>query len=95
MIGEVVDREVHKAGYDTADTAPSLGIVSNGSILMNHTSEGICDKSCYAIKIGSTVTFMAGIYQVRNVGNNWVFLAKVIPIPEVADLQGILRVCNN
>jgi sulfate anion transporter 2 len=64
MIGEVVDREVHKAGYDTADTAPSLGIVSNGSILMNHTSEGICDKSCYAIKIGSTVTFMAGIYQV-------------------------------
>nr|APD32944.1 Slc26a2 [Castor fiber] len=64
MIGEVVDREVHKAGYDTADIAPSLGIVSNGSILMNHTSDGICDKSCYAIKIGSTVTFMAGIYQV-------------------------------
>nr|XP_004664825.2 sulfate transporter [Jaculus jaculus] len=64
MIGEVVDRELHKAGYDTADISPSLGIVSNGSTLVNHTLDRICDKSCYAIKIGSTVTFMAGIYQV-------------------------------
>ncbi|KFO32002.1 sulfate transporter [Fukomys damarensis] len=63
MIGEVVDRELHKAGYNTAHISP-LGMVSNGSSLVNHTLEKICDRSCYAIKIGSTVTFMAGVYQV-------------------------------
>ncbi|CAD7675365.1 unnamed protein product [Nyctereutes procyonoides] len=65
MIGEVVDRELHKAGYDTADNAPSdLGLVLNGSTLLNQTSDWICDRSCYAIAVGSTVTFMAGVYQV-------------------------------
>lgn len=64
MIGEVVDRELHKAGYDTAHSAPSLGLVSNGSTSLNQTSDWICDKSCYAIAVGSTVTFMAGVYQV-------------------------------
>ncbi|KAL2779215.1 sulfate transporter, partial [Daubentonia madagascariensis] len=64
MIGEVVDREVHKAGYDNAPIAPSLGVVSNGSTLLNQTSDLICGKSCYAIIVGSTVTFMAGVYQV-------------------------------
>lgn len=60
MIGEVVDRELHKA----ADILPSLGMLSNGSMLVNYTLDSICNKSCYAIKIGSTVTFMAGVYQV-------------------------------
>nr|XP_025864565.1 sulfate transporter [Vulpes vulpes]XP_025864568.1 sulfate transporter [Vulpes vulpes]XP_025864572.1 sulfate transporter [Vulpes vulpes] len=65
MIGEVVDRELQKAGYDTADNAPSdLGLVLNGSTLLNQTSDWICDRSCYAIAVGSTVTFMAGVYQV-------------------------------
>ncbi|XP_008564130.1 PREDICTED: sulfate transporter [Galeopterus variegatus] len=64
MIGEVVDRELHKAGYDTAHIAPALGKVSNGSTLLNQTTDRICDKSCYAIMVGSTVTFMAGVYQV-------------------------------
>ncbi|XP_012597013.1 sulfate transporter [Microcebus murinus] len=64
MIGEVVDREVHKAGYDTALIAPPLGVFSNGSTLLNQTSDTLCDKSCYAIRVGSTVTFMAGVYQV-------------------------------
>ncbi|XP_021552701.1 sulfate transporter [Neomonachus schauinslandi] len=65
MIGEVVDRELHKAGYDTAENAPStLGMVSNGSTLLNQTSDWVCDRSCYAITVGSTVTFMAGVYQV-------------------------------
>lgn len=64
MIGEVVDRELHKAGYDTAHIAPSLSVFSNGSALLNKTSGSICDRSCYAIKVGSTVTFMAGVYQV-------------------------------
>ncbi|XP_037657761.1 sulfate transporter isoform X4 [Choloepus didactylus] len=63
MIGEVVDRELHKAGYETVHIA-SVGMDSNGSVLLNQTLDGICDKSCYAIRVGSTVTFMAGIYQV-------------------------------
>ncbi|XP_069892482.1 sulfate transporter [Dipodomys merriami] len=64
MIGEVVDRELHKAGYPTAGIAPSFGVISNASALINNMSERICDKSCYAIKVGSTVTFLAGVYQV-------------------------------
>lgn len=64
MIGEVVDRELHKAGYDPAYVPPSSGMVSNGSTLLNQTSHRLCDKSCYAITVGSTVTFMAGVYQV-------------------------------
>ncbi|XP_003782094.1 sulfate transporter [Otolemur garnettii] len=63
MIGEVVDRELHKAGYDTAHVA-ALGVVSNGTTSLNQTSVMICDKSCYAIMVGSTVTFVAGVYQV-------------------------------
>ncbi|XP_042548018.1 sulfate transporter [Dipodomys spectabilis] len=63
MIGEVVDRELHKAGYPTAGIAPSFGVISNASTLIN-MSDRICDKSCYAIKVGSTVSFLAGVYQV-------------------------------
>lgn len=76
MIGEVVDRELSKAGYDTAHTAPSLGMVSNGSTPLNQTSDRICDRSCYAITVGSTVTFMAGVYQVRNSGMSSCFWQK-------------------
>ncbi|KAM5298896.1 sulfate transporter [Ctenodactylus gundi] len=64
MIGEVVDRELHKADYDTDQIVPSFGMASNGSLLANYTSDRICNRSCYAIKVGSTVTFMAGVYQV-------------------------------
>ncbi|XP_032193234.1 sulfate transporter [Mustela erminea] len=65
MIGEVVDRELLKAGYDTAEGMPShFGMVSNGSELLNQTLDWMCDRSCYAIAIGSTVTFLAGVYQV-------------------------------
>ncbi|XP_028383587.1 sulfate transporter [Phyllostomus discolor] len=64
MIGEVVDRELSKAGYDTAHSALSLGAVSNGSASLAPMSDSICDRSCYAIRVGSTVTFMAGVYQV-------------------------------
>lgn len=76
MIGEVVDRELNKAGYDTAHTAPSLGMVSSESTLLNQTSDRICDRSCYAIAVGSTVTFMAGVYQVRKNGISGCFWQK-------------------
>lgn len=60
MIGEVVDRELHRAGYDAAP----IGAASNTSALFNQTSARLCDRSCYAIRVGTTVTFMAGVYQV-------------------------------
>ena len=62
MIGEVVDRELYIAGYDTVHAA------SNESSLVNQMSNKTCDRSCYAITVGSTVTFVAGVYQVRNDG---------------------------
>lgn len=66
MIGEVVDRELHKACPDIAATSSSFAVTSNGCVPVNHTLDGLCTKSCYAIKIGTTVTFIAGVYQVRN-----------------------------
>ena len=82
MIGEVVDRELYVAGYDTAHAA------SNESSLVNQMSDKTCDRSCYAIVVGSTVTFVAGVYQVRNDGIRD-FLAKEITIREVSVLSGI------
>ncbi|KAG8504510.1 Sulfate transporter [Galemys pyrenaicus] len=64
MIGEVVERELHKAGYDSAHVPSSIAVASNASTLLNQTSARECDRSCYAIRVGSTVTFMAGVYQV-------------------------------
>ncbi|XP_057644733.1 sulfate transporter [Chionomys nivalis] len=64
MIGEVVDRELHKVCPDIAATSSSFAVTSNGCVSVNHTLDGLCTKSCYAIKIGTTVTFIAGVYQV-------------------------------
>ncbi|XP_074147857.1 sulfate transporter [Sminthopsis crassicaudata] len=68
MIGEVVDREIHKAGYGVEHTAkPGIFNHINESVIIppvNQTSGQICDKSCYAITVGTTVTFIAGIYQI-------------------------------
>ncbi|KAM5301330.1 sulfate transporter isoform 2-T5 [Glossophaga mutica] len=80
MIGEVVDRELNKAGYDTAHSAPSLGMVSNGSTSLDPVSDSICDRSCYAITVGSTVTFMAGVYQ-----------KSVLGVITIVNLRGALR----
>ncbi|XP_074068754.1 sulfate transporter [Macrotis lagotis] len=68
MIGEVVDREVHKAGYVMEHTVKA-GLFNhiNKSVTIpavNQTSGKICDRSCYAITVGTTVTFIAGVYQV-------------------------------
>lgn len=65
MIGEVVDRELFKVGYDIVYIVFFLGMVLNGSTLLNQTLDRICDRSCYVIKVGSIVIFLVGIYQVR------------------------------
>lgn len=64
LVGQVVDRELAVAGYlsDSEDgvnaSAALLGTQGNSSL------GPACDKSCYAIVVGSTVTFTAGVFQV-------------------------------
>ncbi|XP_035017777.1 sulfate transporter [Hippoglossus stenolepis] len=65
LVGQVVDRELALAGY----LPEGSGIGSNGSVLLlagqGNGSVGLeCDRSCYAITVGATLTFTAGIYQV-------------------------------
>ncbi|XP_070595543.1 sulfate transporter [Erythrolamprus reginae] len=72
MVGEVVDRELQIAGYDSVSRASSnynldmndLINVTTVSWTANQTSQKVCDNSCYAITVGATLTFIAGIYQV-------------------------------
>ncbi|XP_054832822.1 sulfate transporter [Eublepharis macularius] len=71
MVGEVVDRELQRAGFDLESGAPSSYhsemsvLVANSTLgLVNQTSQALCDRSCYAITVGATVTFIAGVYQV-------------------------------
>ncbi|XP_062976644.1 sulfate transporter-like [Elgaria multicarinata webbii] len=74
MVGEVVNREVQRAGYDSEPSTSSsyhsdMHIYLNnnstlGALTVNQTSQMLCDRSCYAINVGATVTFIAGIYQV-------------------------------
>nr|XP_056718945.1 sulfate transporter [Euleptes europaea] len=71
MIGEVVDRELHRAGFDLKPNVSSsyhsdvVIYVANSTLgAMNQTSQALCDRSCHAIVVGATVTFIAGVYQV-------------------------------
>lgn len=56
LVGQVVDRELALAGY-LSDQSGNLTIPENSTIPQ-------CDRSCYAIIVGATVTFTAGVYQV-------------------------------
>ncbi|KAG7329334.1 hypothetical protein KOW79_007508 [Hemibagrus wyckioides] len=56
LVGQVVDRELALAGY-LGDQSGNFTIPENSTIPQ-------CDRSCYAIVIGATVTFTAGVYQV-------------------------------
>lgn len=67
LVGQVVDRELALAGYLTERSSVS----SNDSAALlaalgNNTSDVDCDRSCYAITVGATVTFTAGVYQVSD-----------------------------
>ncbi|KGL76155.1 Sulfate transporter, partial [Tinamus guttatus] len=67
MVGQVVDREVQRAGYDLEPAALRVhaDAVNTTVSLVNQTSHHpFCDKSCYAITVGATMTFIAGVYQV-------------------------------
>ncbi|XP_063301291.1 sulfate transporter-like [Pelobates fuscus] len=57
MVGESVNRQLVAAGYSTDGTTTTSGnsTVTNGTI---------CGKSCYAITVATSLTFIAGVYQI-------------------------------
>ncbi|KAM8957507.1 LOW QUALITY PROTEIN: sulfate anion transporter 1 [Lycaon pictus] len=67
MVGQVVDRELLLAGFGPAQDAP--GPAANGSAANASTSAaGLgppdCGQDCYAIRVATALTLVAGIYQV-------------------------------
>uniref|UniRef100_A0A8C6UUJ6 Solute carrier family 26 member 2 n=1 Tax=Neogobius melanostomus TaxID=47308 RepID=A0A8C6UUJ6_9GOBI len=67
LVGQVVDRELALAGYPPESSSSSSSLNISGELLAglsNASAGGGCDRSCYAITVGATVTFMAGVYQV-------------------------------
>ena len=66
LVGQVVDRELAQAGYLTDN---GIGSNQSGILLAGQGNDTVgvdCDRSCYAITVGATVTFTAGVYQVRS-----------------------------
>lgn len=59
LVGQVVDRELALAGYLT-----EAGGNGSAALLASPGNYTDCDRSCYAIAVGATVTFTAGVYQV-------------------------------
>ncbi len=69
LVGQVVDRELALAGYLTEGS--SISSNSSAVLLAGQVNDSVgveCDKSCYAITVGATVTFTAGVYQVSEQG---------------------------
>ncbi|XP_029918692.1 sulfate transporter [Myripristis murdjan] len=62
LVGQVVDRELAEAGYLTEGSGNDSAVLLAGQGNSSFASE--CDRSCYAIMVGATVTFTAGVYQV-------------------------------
>ncbi|XP_007953961.1 sulfate anion transporter 1 [Orycteropus afer afer] len=65
MVGQVVDRELQLAGFDPAQDGLRPG--ANGSAL--NTSASVlglqdCGRDCYAIRVATALTLVAGLYQV-------------------------------
>lgn len=67
MVGQVVDRELQLAGFDPSQD--SLGPGNNDSTLNSSATTltaGLqdCGRDCYAIRVATALTLMAGLYQV-------------------------------
>ncbi|NXM81340.1 S26A2 protein, partial [Oenanthe oenanthe] len=61
MVGQVVDREVERAGFELQ---PGLSALPGDSNSTSNGTEPLCDKSCYAMAVAATMTFISGVYQV-------------------------------
>ncbi|XP_070818713.1 sulfate transporter [Chaetodon trifascialis] len=65
LVGQVVDRELALAGYLTESSGSSSNYSADLLAGQGNDSVGVeCDRSCYAITVGATLTFTAGVYQV-------------------------------
>ncbi|XP_069506257.1 sulfate transporter-like [Ambystoma mexicanum] len=73
MIGEVVSKQLTAAGYSTG-VSPGAGSLTNSSLLVNDTV--FCDKSCYAITVATSLTFLVGVYQITF----WIFKLDFISV---------------
>lgn len=61
MIGQSVNRHLQLAGY--SDDSAGLSLVGNSTSFNNRT--GACDRSCYAITVALSLSFLVGLYQVQ------------------------------
>lgn len=69
MVGQVVDRELLLAGFDPAQDGPGPGDNSstlNASVATLALGLQDCGRDCYAIRVATALTLVAGIYQVRS-----------------------------
>ncbi|XP_018408545.1 PREDICTED: sulfate transporter-like [Nanorana parkeri] len=57
MVGETVNKQLKAAGYITDGTTAAVV----NSTLVNGT---LCGKSCYAITVATSLTFIVGVYQI-------------------------------
>ncbi|XP_074913053.1 sulfate transporter-like isoform X3 [Buteo buteo] len=60
MIGQSVNRHLQLAGYSGDSSGSSL--VGNSTSFGNGT--GACDRSCYAITVALSLSFLVGLYQI-------------------------------
>ncbi|XP_072729695.1 sulfate transporter-like isoform X2 [Ciconia boyciana] len=60
MIGQSVNRHLQLAGYSNDNAGSSL--VGNSTSSSNETAA--CDRSCYAITVALSLSFLVGLYQV-------------------------------
>ncbi|KYO20148.1 sulfate transporter [Alligator mississippiensis] len=60
MIGQSVNRQLRLAGYGEDDAGFALQM--NSTFSSNGTAT--CEKSCYAIKVGISLSFLVGLYQI-------------------------------
>lgn len=61
MIGQSVTRHLQLAGY--SDDSAGSSLLSNSTSSSNGTSA--CDRSCYAITVALSLSFLVGLYQVQ------------------------------
>ncbi|NXI59639.1 S26A2 protein, partial [Chloroceryle aenea] len=60
MIGQSVNRHLQLAGYRSDNAGSSLA--DNSTSFSNGT--GVCDRSCYAITVALSLSFLVGLYQI-------------------------------
>ncbi|XP_060004941.1 sulfate anion transporter 1 [Lagenorhynchus albirostris] len=67
MVGQVVDRELLQAGFDPAQDGPGPRAnrsALNASATMPALGLQDCSRDCYAIRVATALTLLAGVYQV-------------------------------